>query len=63
MSRRHFPVDENSFIEYSGETYYAINSVLAQAISAEDKIKVVLIQTKGGDDAESKNALHLRYGY
>lgn len=56
MHKRHFPVDGNSFIEYPGETYYAINSVLAQTISADDEIKVVLIQTKGGDNAGSKNA-------
>lgn len=56
MHKRHFPVDGNSFIEYPGETYYAINSVLAQTLSADDEIKVVLIQTKGGDDAGSKNA-------
>lgn len=56
MQKRHYPVDGNSFIEYPGEVYYAINAVLAQTISAEDEIKVVLIQTKGGDDAGSKNA-------
>jgi len=56
MKKRHYPVDGNSFIEYSGETYYAINSVLAQTIKADDEIKVVLIETKGGDNAGSKNA-------
>lgn len=56
MQKRHYPVDGNSFIEYPGSVYYAINAVLAQTISAEDEIKVVLIQTKGGDDAGSKNA-------
>ena len=56
MHKRHFPVDGNSFIEYPGECYYAINAVLAQTMTADDEIKVVLIQTKGGDDAGSKNA-------
>ncbi len=55
MHKRHFPVDGNSFIEYPGETYYAINSVLAQTMKADDEIKVVLIQTKGGDNAGAKN--------
>ena len=55
MHKRHFPVDGNSFIEYPGETYYAINSVLAQTMKSDDEIKVVLIQTKGGDNAGSKN--------
>lgn len=56
MQKRHFPVDGNSFIEYPGEAYYAINAVLAQTMKSDDEIKVVLIQTKGGDDAGSKNA-------
>jgi len=55
MHKRHFPVDGNSFIEYPGESYYAINSVLAQTMKADDEIKVVLIQTKGGDNAGAKN--------
>lgn len=56
MEKRHFPVDGNSFIEYPGKAYYAINAVLANTIQAHDEIKVVLIQTKGGDNAGSKNA-------
>lgn len=55
MHKRHFPVDGNSFIEYPGETYYAINSVLAQTMKPEDQIKFVLIQTKGGDNAGQQN--------
>lgn len=56
MEKRHFPVDGNSFIEYTGKAYYAINAVLANTMQADDEIKVVLIQTKGGDDAGSKSA-------
>ncbi len=55
MHKRHFPVDGNSFIEYPGETYYAINSVLAQTMKADDEIKFVLIQTRGGDNAGPQN--------
>ncbi len=29
MKKRVYPVDGNSFIEYSGEVYYAVNAVLA----------------------------------
>ena len=35
MHKRHFPVDGNSLIEYPGETYYAINSILAQTLKKE----------------------------
>ena len=55
MHKRHFPVDGNSFIEYPGETYYAINSVLAQTMKSDDEIKFVLIQTRGGDNAGPQN--------
>ncbi len=56
MHKRHYPVDGNSFIEYSGEVYYAINAVLAKTLKAGDDIKIVLIETKAGDDAGAKNA-------
>lgn len=56
MQKRHFPVDGNSFIEYPGEVYYAINAVLAKTIKADDEIKVILLETKAGDKAGSKNA-------
>ena len=32
MHKRHYPVDGNSFIEYSGEVYYAINASLEATI-------------------------------
>lgn len=56
MKKRHFPVDENSFIEYPGETYYAINSVLAQTLKKDDNVKVVLLETVAGEKAGKKNA-------
>ena len=56
MHKRHYPVDGNSFIEYSGEVYYAINAVFAKTLKKDDELKVVLIETKAGDNAGSKNA-------
>jgi hypothetical protein len=56
MQKRHFPVDGNSLIEYPGETYYAINSVLAQTLKKEDTVKVILLETNAGDKAGEKNA-------
>lgn len=56
MQKRHFPVDGNSLIEYSGETYYAINSVLAQTLKKEDTVKVILLETDAGAKAGKKNA-------
>lgn len=56
MQKRHFPVDGNSLIEYPGETYYAINSVLAKTLKKEDSVKVILLETTAGDKAGKKNA-------
>lgn len=56
MHKRHYSVDDNSLIEYSGETYYAINSVLAQTLKKDDEVKLVLIETLAGDKAGKKNA-------
>jgi len=56
MNRRHFPVDGNSFIEYEGESYYAVNSVLAKTMTPQDDIKVILLHTEAGDKAGNKNA-------
>lgn len=56
MHKRHYPVDGNSFIEYDGEVFYAINAVLAKTLKREDDIKVILLETKAGDKAGNKNA-------
>ena len=56
MHKRHFPVDGNSLIEYPGELYYAINAVLARTMKKDDEIKVVLLETRAGDNAGAKNA-------
>ncbi len=56
MNKRKYPVEGNSLIEYQGELYYAINSVLAKTLQDGDDITVVLIETKAGDKAGSENA-------
>ena len=56
MEKRHFPVENDSLTEYSGETYYAINSVLSNSIEKGDNIKVVLLETNAGAQAGKKNA-------
>ena len=56
MQKRHFPVDGNSFIEYPGELYYAINAVLARTMKKDDEVKILLLETRAGENAGSKNA-------
>ena len=59
MSKRHYPVDGNTFIEYSGELYYAINAVLARTMKKDDEIKVVLLETRAGESAGKKMLSYL----
>ncbi len=56
MEKKHFPVDGNVLIEYPGEVYYAINAVLAKTLKADDEVKVLLLETKAGEEAGCKNA-------
>ncbi|WP_443738691.1 TM1812 family CRISPR-associated protein [Treponema sp.] len=56
MNKRKYPVDGNSFIEYENEVYYAINAVLAKTMKSDDDVKVILLETKAGEKAGSKNA-------
>ncbi|MCR5189504.1 MAG: TM1812 family CRISPR-associated protein [Treponema sp.] len=56
MKKRTYPVDGNSFIEYSEPVYYAINAVLAKTMKKDDEVKVILLGTKAGDKAAAKNA-------
>ena len=58
MNKRKYPVEGNTFIEYSGEVYYAINAVLAKTMKADDDIKIILLETKAGDKAGAKNELY-----
>lgn len=56
MHKRHYPVNGNALIEYSGETYYSINSILAKTLKSDDDIKIILLTTNAGDKAGDKNA-------
>ena len=56
MEKRHYPVDGNKFIEYSGKVYYAINAILAQTLKSDDEVKILLLETKAGEQAGEKNA-------
>lgn len=56
MKKRKYPVDGNCFIEYESEVYYAINAILAKSIKSDDIIKVILLETKAGDESGSENA-------
>lgn len=56
MQKKHYPMEDSSLQEYAGEVYYAINAILAHSLKSDDDVKVVLLDTKGGDNAGEKNA-------
>ena len=56
MKKRTYPVDGNALIEVNEPIYYAVNSALANTMKADDEIKVLLLETKGGENAGKENA-------
>ena len=56
MKKRIYPVDGNALIEVKEPIYYAVNSALANTMKADDEVKVLLLETKGGENAGEENA-------
>ena len=54
--RRHYPVDGNALIEVEQPIYYAVNPAVAHNLKKEDEVKVILLETKGGENAGTENA-------
>lgn len=56
MEKRKYPVDGNALIECEEPIYYAVNSAVASSLKKDDEIKVILLETKGGENAGEENA-------
>lgn len=56
LEKRHYPVDGNALIEVEQSIYYAVNPAVARNLKKEDEVKVILLETKGGENAGSENA-------
>ena len=56
LEKRKYPVDGNAFIECEEPIYFAVNPAVACNLKAEDEIKVILLETKGGENAGMENA-------
>lgn len=56
MEKLHYPVAGNTLIEVDEPVYYAVSSILAHKMKADDEIKVILLTTQGGANASQKNA-------
>jgi hypothetical protein len=56
IEKRRYPVDGNALIESKEPIYFAINPAVACNLKADDEVKVILIETKGGENAGAENA-------
>ncbi|MBP5201333.1 hypothetical protein J6Z39_01320 [bacterium] len=56
MEKRHYPVDGNALLEIKEPIYFAATAALANSLKADDEVKVLLLETKGGENAGSDNA-------
>ena len=56
LEKRVYPVDGNALIQTKKPIYFAVNSALASKLSADDEVKVILLETKGGENAGTENA-------
>lgn len=51
-----YPVAGNAMIEIHEPTYFAATSALAGTLKADDEVKVILLETEGGENAGKENA-------
>ncbi len=56
LEKRRYPVDGNALIECEEPIYFAVNSAVASSLKKDDEVKVILLETKGGENAGSENA-------
>ncbi len=51
-----YPVDGNALLEIKEPIQFAATAALANSLKADDDVKVLLLETKGGENAGSDNA-------
>lgn len=56
LEKRTYPVDGNALIACEEPIYYAINPAVAHGLKKDDEVKVILLETKGGENAGAENA-------
>lgn len=56
MEKRKYPVDGNALIESKEPIYYAVNPAVASKLTKDDEVRVILLETKGGENAGKENA-------
>ena len=56
LEKRRYPVDGNALIECDEPIYFAVNPAVARNLKADDEVKIILLETKGGENAGMENA-------
>lgn len=56
MKKHVVKVDGNALIETDKPIYYAVNPAVASKLEKDDELKVILLESKGGDNAGMDNA-------
>ena len=56
LEKRVYHVDGNALIATEKPIYYAANPALARTLKSDDEVKVILLETKGGENAGAENA-------
>lgn len=56
LEKRIYPVDGNALIEIKEPILFAATAALVSKLKADDEVKIILIETKGGENAGSENA-------
>ena len=56
IEKRNYPVEGNALIEIHEPIYFAATSALVGTLKAEDEVKVILLETEGGENAGKEHA-------
>ncbi|MBP5407151.1 TM1812 family CRISPR-associated protein [bacterium] len=56
LEKRIYPVDGNSLLEIKEPICFAATAALVSKLKADDEVKIILIETEGGENAGDENA-------
>jgi hypothetical protein len=56
----HYPVYDNKSLEYEGEVYFPVNSVLAKTMQKNERVQVLLMKSMGGDNKSAINIIKFK---
>ena len=57
MTKRVYSVERNALIEVKEPIYFAVNGAVSTSLKKDDDVKVILLETKGGENVGTENAM------